>query len=192
MPAVPSQKEQPLSLKDCLNRARRFSYRIQQSRQRTKEAVGFYRQEKSLALPQFSTDVGRNQFFLAPYHFHQQWVLFTADWALGDWFLKTSEAVRNQAWAEKAKEEQTRLDIDRRVTLLYVGILEPFTKLVTSLISTCYRRAKIQIPSCLQLLYIQMVTRHVFSLSLVFCPKLAPQKGGGGQKILHFMRLTVL
>ncbi len=83
-----------------------------------------YRQERSIALPQLYSDVGRNQFFLAPYHFRQQWILFTTDWSLGDWLLKTSEAAQNQAWAEKAREAQIRIDVDRRTTLLYVGILQ--------------------------------------------------------------------
>jgi len=119
-----AQSGSTVSLKTCLERAQKNSYRLMADEQKIKAAQQKYQLGHSQTLPQFSGELAREQRYLEPYNFRQQWALIHSEWALGDFFLKTASAFQQDVLVDQVKKEQTRLELVRRVSLLYITILQ--------------------------------------------------------------------
>jgi outer membrane protein TolC len=113
-----------LSLSDCFERAEAYSFRLEESSQRTISARGALEQKKTVAKPEIYVDGGGNAEFLSPYNFQQAWLLMRVDWSLGDLFMKTSLYNENRVLALQAEQEQVRLKLMQRIALLYMSILQ--------------------------------------------------------------------
>jgi outer membrane protein TolC len=112
-----------LTIQECLSRAQQNSYLLKSESQRAEAAENNFHTEHSLALPQFSGELSAEQRYLVPYSFRQSWALVHADWSLGNFFLKSPQAARQDALAVKAQLEQTRLEVAQRATELFIKIL---------------------------------------------------------------------
>ncbi len=121
---VSAQPAAELSLGRCLRRAQQNSYLLRAEEQRSEAAQKNYRFERSQTHPQISADLSREDYFLQPYNYRQQWALLHADWALGNFLLKTAKSAEQDALMIKAQKEQTRLVVIRRAALLYLSILQ--------------------------------------------------------------------
>lgn len=113
-----------LTLQECLKRAEQSSYRLQAEEQRMNAAENLYQFQRSQSLAQLSGGWSLEQHYLAPYNFHQQGALVQAKWSLGDFWLKTARAAYQDALMVAAEKEQSRLEVTRRVALIYIGILQ--------------------------------------------------------------------
>jgi outer membrane protein TolC len=112
-----------LTIQECLDRAQQNSYLLKSESQKAEAAENSFQTEHSHALPQFSGELSAEQRYLAPYRFRQSWALVHADWSLGNFFLKSPQATRQDALAVKAQLEQSRLEVSQRVSSLFINIL---------------------------------------------------------------------
>lgn len=117
-----------LTIQECLYRAQQNSDLLKSETQLAEAAEIGFKTEHSLALPQFSGELSGEQRYLVPYSFRQSWALVHADWSLGNFFLKSPQAARQDALAAKAQLEQTRLEVSQRATSLYINILQKQTQ----------------------------------------------------------------
>jgi outer membrane protein TolC len=113
----------PLSLTDVVDRALSNSFRIEAEQHQVNALRNVMQYEHSQILPQFSGELAREQRYLDPFHFHQQWALMQSEWALGDFLLKTDRAAKQDVAAARANQEQSRLEVIGHVAGLYVSIL---------------------------------------------------------------------
>ena len=118
-----------LTLGDCIERIRAHSYILQADAYSTEASEQEYNFRASRLLPQFSGELAREDRFLQPYYFNQQWALVHMDWSPGDYILKTGQAARQDIETTKFEEEQTRLNAVGRISSLYISILQDQNKM---------------------------------------------------------------
>ena len=123
-PVIGTARSATLTLKDCLLRVQQNSHILQAYQHRAEASRKNYQFEKARTLPQFSGELSREQRYLQPFRFRQQWALVHGDWALGDFLLKTARAADQDMLMAKAEKEQIRLQVVRRAALLYVNYLQ--------------------------------------------------------------------
>lgn len=123
-----AQAEPVLTMGDCIERIQAHSYILQADAYRTAASEQQYNFRTSRTLPQFSGELAREDRFLQPYYFNQQWALVHMDWSLGDYILKTGQAARQDIETSKFEEEQSRLDAAGRIASLYISILQDENK----------------------------------------------------------------
>ncbi len=121
--AVPHVFSAPLTLDECLQRARQNSFALKARERRVDAAHKSYQLERSRALPQISGVLSTEQRLLDPYSFNQTLALARADWALGDLIVKKAQSASFERDAVQSEKEQQELDVVRRTSLLYLGTL---------------------------------------------------------------------
>ncbi|MHB2148016.1 TolC family protein [Calditrichota bacterium LG25] len=115
---------QTLSLAECVKQAVQASYQLQASEFRSQSARRDYALKKAGNLPQFFGLLSYEHEQLTPYGFSRQWSLLQADWALGDFLLKTQNIAQKRAFAASQAVEGQRLAVARRTVLLFIKALK--------------------------------------------------------------------
>ena len=112
-----------ISLKMCIERAQGSSFLFKSEEYEVDAAQNSYQFELSKTRPQFNIEIASEQRMLKPYHFGQNIALMHIDWALGNFFLKTAQAARQEELIVETEREQSRLDVSLRAAMLYVNII---------------------------------------------------------------------
>lgn len=112
-----------LSLSECLDRALQQSHSLKSQNEKIYAARAAQQTAKSHYYPHFSAELAHNQLFFPPYNYRQQFGTATLDWFPGVWLKKTALAAAKQAEVQQAEKQRVALDLVRRVSALYLGIL---------------------------------------------------------------------
>jgi len=123
LPSLLSGQTTSLSLSECLDRARQHSYLLKSQNERIRAIQAAQQTEKSHYYPYFSAELTHYQLFFPPYNYRQQFGSAALDWSPGDWLERTALAAARQVEVQQAEKQQVALDLVRRVSALYLGIL---------------------------------------------------------------------
>lgn len=114
----------PQALGTLIERALASSYGLKAEQQKILAARKTLQYDHSQALPQFSSELAREQRYLQPYNFRSQWALLRGEWSFGDFLLKSDRVAQQDVLAASELKEQTRLDVTMRIASLYLGVLQ--------------------------------------------------------------------
>jgi len=114
---------QTMSLSASLDLAVQHSHLLKSQNEKIHAARAAQQTSESNYYPQFSVGFGHNQLFFTPYNYRKQFGDARLDWSPGDWLKKTALAAAKQGEVQQAEKQQVTLDLVRRVSTIYLGIL---------------------------------------------------------------------
>lgn len=112
-----------LSFVDCLDRALEQSFILHSQEENVRASRSLQQVVESGYYPQLFGGVEHDQLYFAFHNYRQQFMLATVEWSPGDWLKKTALAAAKETEARQAEKQQTALDVLRRVSALYLGLL---------------------------------------------------------------------
>ena len=121
---VQAQQTPPLTLSECLQLAAQHSFQVQSQQAQVMVAEQQASLVRAGSIPKISGELGGEGRFLGGYNFGQEWVTVQADWALGDFFKKTSLAARQDVLTQRYRTQQQQLEAMGNAAVLYIGILQ--------------------------------------------------------------------
>ena len=114
---------QPISLSASIDLAAKHSHLLKSRNEKIHAASSAQQTAESRYYPHLSAELGHKQLFFPPYNYRQQFGAAKLDWWPGDWLQKTALSATKQVEVQQADKQQVRLDLVRRVSTLYLGIL---------------------------------------------------------------------
>jgi len=116
--------DETLSLNQSIKLALTHSFKLHAGDRRVEAAQAFYHQNRSDYFPTISGEASRQQLFYDQYNYRQLTAGIIFDWATGKWLTNSAIAERLEISVQSSDREQIRLDVIRRVSLLYFEILQ--------------------------------------------------------------------
>jgi len=119
-----AQTDSLLTLSACIDSVQKYSFLLKAGEYRTEAARQNVRISHSYIRPMVSGELAREDRFLQPYNFNQQWALVHSEWSPGDFFKRTDRVAQQDMLTVQLENEKIRLDGIGRISSLYMCILQ--------------------------------------------------------------------